>query len=293
MSIVKPPLKVVRELFPSSKGYKFSFAFIYGADYVPGEKVRFKLIAPGGDEVAEKCSLEQCVDRGFFGGKLENAYGMFQQTAVWPLVIGIVQSTFASDFNSGEIPYILDMANEKFNIVDYSFEGISLGGRGGINWFNSKERITPFRKMVFNMPWRGSGVNEAAFVSAAVAAGVETLFLHAADDNIADPTLSINLDAAIKKAGGKSTLVLWKTGGHGCITRSWNVWGDTKIEGSYNSGIMWNTTKFAVDPRSDKPMWVVPEWLFMQVVPDDKLIYTQQIWQRADGSCYGKPVINL
>lgn len=282
-------LQITKLLFEASGIGTYPVGFAQSAELAPGARVQMVIVLPGVGEVIEKKSLKGVMDSPFFYVDSKN-YSLFGASCLWPIVFCVVQTSEKSAYRNGEIPYAVKMAKEHYNCIP-GFAGIfiSLGGYGALQWFNTYARAYEFDTMLFDMPG-GNGDVGAQFPSAAVGAGVNCLFVHAQDDTTAKPAQSIKMNKGIKDLGGISNLVMYEKGGHGIMTRPFNAYYDKTFPGApYGPTTMVNDTNMKVIAGSYIPQVSIYGWFMNVNVPaKDKLIFTGQIWQKADGSYYTK-----
>lgn len=290
MLTVVPPLEIIKHVDNSGT---FPIGFVSSKKTDPSDKVKVMIVLCGVGEVKEKCTMNQILDRGFFYQSPKD-YSLFAAACVYPMVYVFVQTTESSAYRNGEIDAAEKYAQDNFNVAEFNLITVSLGGYGALQWFVDPVRCSLYKRMVFIMPG-GDGNVGIDFPSAAVVAGVETLFLHAQNDTIARPIQSVKMYNKIRALGGKSTLIMYVDGGkaysgHGIMTRPMDAWLDVQIQGSPKPWPMWNTGTYAVTAESDKPDWSMYNWFFSAPVVNDKLIYKQEMYQKADGSIYAKKI---
>lgn len=261
---------------------KFGYGIAAPKKFNFSSPVHVVIALHGAGETEEKRSLEGLMNwAGWYVNNMDPSF--FGACCRWPVAFLLVQTTDKSKFSEGEIDFALSRAYAMFNVINEPIvTGLSLGGFGLINWgdplTNGVERLQKFAKAIFVMPGGGDGIGRSFAVNA-VKAGLKCLFIHAADDKIAPPALSIRLNKEIKDLGGDSELVMYESGGHNIANRPFNA---------FYPWPMTNATNMKVVKDSYVPVESIYSWAVAGPVVQDVLLLTSQVWQRADGSCYTK-----
>lgn len=272
-------MSYVIDLYEKSSTNLFPYFTCTEVDRGLNERVYGVLVLMGIGEAIPNATLKKASEHPMW--RTEGDHSLYTSVERWKIVYVFVQTTVADAYLKGEIYYGLKILHEKFNLIGKpSVISISLGGFGFLQWADSIERAIEFYMHIAIMPGGNGGIGQK-YPSAAVGAGLKNMFLHAKDDKVALPIQSIAMNAAISDQGGESSLVMYESGGHSITTRP--------LQAFYPPA-MYNNTNKKVVAGSDKPTLSIYEMICSQPVVVDKLLLTQQVWQRSDDSVYTKDI---